>query len=128
MRSTQYPEDVILNFLREAASGTPIDHVCSTARISTRTFYRWRAQYGGLTLAAARERNDLLHENARLRALLHESWRQHSSWRRADQPAPSDDRPRMDPFRSEIGTRSASPANPRQGCSSGRFASVRTRR
>ncbi len=70
MRSPRHSEDVILMLLKEADAGTPIDLVCKSALISTRTFYRWRAQYGGLTPSAARERNDLIRENLRLRALV----------------------------------------------------------
>ena len=125
MRSSRFSEEIILTFLKEAASGIPIEVVCSTARVSTRTFYRWRAQYGGLTLPAARERNDLLRENARLRVLLREF--------RRDERRPRDavlapgDRPGLSPFRSEIGV-GAAPSGTRGACSSGRFASVRGKR
>ena len=121
MRSSQYDEDVILNLLKEAAAGIPIGQVCSTARISTRTFYRWRAQYGGLTPAAARDRNDLLHENARLRALLQDLGR------RRDGPERSNLSGAAASFRSEMGTRPAAAVNVRGHYSSGRFASVRGR-
>ena len=121
MRSTRYSEAVILCLLKEAASGTSIGEVCSTARISTRTFYRWRAQYGSLTPSAARERNQLLHENRRLRRLV-------SDLRR----------PRRDcacetaglgavPVRAECGAPSASPRT-RPVSSSGRFAGLRGQR
>ena len=70
MRAPSHPENVILTLLKEADTGTPIGQVCKTASISTRTFYRWRAQYGGLNEEAARERNDLIRENLRLRALV----------------------------------------------------------
>ena len=115
MRSTLYREDVILTLLREAAAGTPVDEVCSTARISMRTFYRWRARYGGLTPRAARERDELLRENARLRALIHE--------------LSADRRPQACgtamPVRRESGMVSAAV---RGGQSCGRFAGVRGRR
>jgi putative transposase len=110
MRSTQYPEDVILCLLKEAATGTPIEQVCSTAKVSVRTFYRWRAHYGGLTPTAARERNDLLHENARLRALVQELWHK-------EHAGPAQD-----------STPVLAPIYASRESSSGRFASVRGKR
>ena len=120
MRSTRYSEAVILCLLKEAAAGTSIGEVCSTARISTRTFYRWRAQYGCLTPAAARERNHLLHENRRLRTLV-------VDLRRANDPACETVGIGSIPVRAECGVPPASPRD-RQGSSSGRFASLRGQR
>lgn len=115
MRSTQCTEDVILCLLREAAAGTPIDQVCSSARISTRTFYRWRAQYGGLSHSAARERNDLLHENIRLRSLVEELWQK--------------DKGGTSPERSvAVGSSTPPTQAAREARSSGRYASVRGQR
>lgn len=70
MRHLQHPEGVILHLLHEADAGVSIAEICSTARISSRTFYRWRKRYGGLSLSAALEVKDLHLENARLRALV----------------------------------------------------------
>ena len=115
MRPTQYSEDVILCLLREADAGTPIRQVCNNAKISTRTFYRWRAHYGGLTLNAARERNDLLHENLRLRGLVEKLRRDNQCLAAAEKEAiPSHD----------LGGKLASVTS-REALSSGRFASVR---
>ncbi len=122
MRSPQYPEDVILCLLKEADMGEPIAQVCSTARVSTRTFYRWRARYGGLTPHAARERNDLVHENARLRALVHALQPEHL---RGAETKPVD----KGSFRLECGMhQGVLPNATPTGSSLGRFASVRGRR
>ena len=122
MRSPQYSEAVILCLLREADMGEPIAQVCSTARVSTRTFYRWRARYGGLTPHAARERNDLAHENARLRALvkvLQDERLRIAETKQVDKAF----------FRFECGMPpSALPNAMPTGSSLGRFASVRGRR
>ena len=121
MRSTRYSEAVILCLLKEAASGTSIGEVCSTARISTRTFYRWRAQYGGLQPSAARERSQLLHENRRLRALVADLRR--SRWKPTCETAWLG----AAPVRAECGAPSIS-LRTRPGSSSGRFASLRGQR
>jgi putative transposase len=47
MRRSQHTEGEILHLLYEAGAGLSIAEIC--ARITPRTFYRWRKRYGGLT-------------------------------------------------------------------------------
>jgi putative transposase len=78
MRHSLHTEHEILFLLCEADAGISIAEICSTARISLRTFYRWRKRYGGLTSPALRHMKELEIENQRLRALVEKlSDRQH---------------------------------------------------
>ncbi|MEJ0093626.1 MAG: transposase [Methylocella sp.] len=70
MRRSQHTEGEILHLLLEASAGLSIAQICSAARITPRTFYRWRRRYGGLTLPAVREMKELQLENLRLRTLV----------------------------------------------------------
>ena len=49
-----------------------ISAICRTHGINERTFYRWRKQFGGLTVIGAQRLKDLENENARLKRLLAE--------------------------------------------------------
>jgi putative transposase len=123
MRHSQHTEHEILFLLYEADAGISIAEICSTARISLRTFYRWRKRYGGLTSPALRHMKELEIENQRLRRLLDKlSDRRHALHAEAPR-APALQLPRQD---FGCGPRSATAAtNQSRGASLGRFASVR---
>jgi putative transposase len=50
----------------------PVADICGAARISLRTFYRWRRRLGGLTPPALARLKKLERENQRLRELVRE--------------------------------------------------------
>ena len=67
------PEQIV-QILREAVtSGEGIEAFCRRKEISTVTFYRWRAKYGGMEVSEARRLKELDQENARLKKLLAET-------------------------------------------------------
>ena len=67
------PEQIV-QILREAVtSGEGIEALCRRKEISTVTFYRWRAKYGGMEVSEARRLKELDQENARLKKLLAET-------------------------------------------------------
>ena len=119
MRRSQHTEHEILFLLEEADAGISIAEICSTARISLRTFYRWRKRYGGLTSPALRHLRELEIENQRLRLLLDKmSESRHD--RRTQTPL--DKLPRSDFGSSQA---SAEATKQPRGASLGRFASIR---
>lgn len=125
MRHSQYTESEIVHLLHEANMGVPVAEICSTARVSLRTFYRWRRRFGGLTPQAVMQMKDLEAENRRLRALVS------NLADRLRGPAPGElpHRPTSSPVRREVGMepmRASLIAAERCGGSLvGRFASVR---
>ena len=64
------PEEIIAK-LREAevllGQGKRVPEVVKTIGISEVSYYRWRKEYGGLSVSQAKRLKDLEHENARLR-------------------------------------------------------------
>jgi putative transposase len=70
MRRSNHTDAEIVSLLKEAEAGVPISDICATAYISTRTFYRWRKQLGGLQPDALRRLRTLEQENQRLRVLV----------------------------------------------------------
>ena len=126
MRHSSHTEHEILFLLCEADSGVSIAEICSTARISLRTFYRWRKRYGGLTSAALRHLKELETENRRLRSLVAKLSDQQYSAPPGNSAAKAGQLPRH-----EFGYGPHAPASalvsPR-GASLGRFAYVRSTR
>ena len=69
-RERHSPEEII-NKLREAAvllgQGKTVAEVAEALAINETTYYRWRAEYGGMKLSQAKRLKELERENARLR-------------------------------------------------------------
>ena len=125
MRRSQFTESEILHLLSEANAGVSVAEICRTARVSLRTFYRWRRRFGGLNAPAVMQMKELAAENARLRGLvsnLFERLRDPGE-KEPSQAAPavasSDDRER----KQKQAIRSA--AEKCGGALTGRFASLR---
>jgi len=53
----------------DPAKGQATGLVCKKLGISEQSYYRWRREYGGLTVDQAKRLNDLEKENARLKKL-----------------------------------------------------------
>lgn len=66
----------IIGLLRQAevelAQGRRIGEICRGLGVSEASFYRWRAEYGGLKVDQARRLKDLERENARLKRAVAE--------------------------------------------------------
>ena len=122
MRQSHHTESEILQLLIEAHAGLPIPELCRSARISPRTFYRWRARYGGITPFASREVKDLQLENRRLRSLVTRLSASIGAESATFRTCPS-----LSPVRLDHGCDRTDPsgAKPRGGASLGRFAFVR---
>ncbi len=66
MRSSRFSPDQVIQILKEAGA-TPLAEVCRRHGISSQTFYRWKAKYGGMDVSDARRLKQLEDENRRLR-------------------------------------------------------------
>jgi putative transposase len=73
MRKSRFSEEQIFGVLREQEAGARIEEICRRHEISTTTFYKWKARYGGLEVSEARRLKALEDENRRLKKLLAEA-------------------------------------------------------
>jgi len=73
MRRSRFSEEQIIGILREQEAGAATAEVCRKHGISSATFYKWKAKYGGLDVSEARRLKALEAENARLKKLLAEA-------------------------------------------------------
>ncbi len=72
-RKRHMPEQII-NKLRQAeveiANGATVAQVCKKIGVAEQTYYRWRAEYGGMRVDQAKRLKELEQENARLKKLV----------------------------------------------------------
>ena len=62
--------DQIIRILRQSDGPQTVAQVCREHNISEQTFYRWKKQYGTLTLAEAKRLKTVEKENTELKKLL----------------------------------------------------------
>jgi len=73
MKRSRFNEEQIIAILREQEAGARTEEVCRKHGISSATFYKWKARYGGLEVSDARRLKALDEENRRLKKLLAEA-------------------------------------------------------
>ena len=73
MKRNRFNEEQIIGILREQEAGLGTADVCRKHGISSATFYKWKARYGGLQVSDARRLRTLEDENAKLKRLLAEA-------------------------------------------------------
>jgi putative transposase len=73
MKRSRFTEEQIIGVLREHEVGMTTVEVCRKHGISSATFYKWKAKFGGLDVSDARRLKALEDENTRLKKLLAEA-------------------------------------------------------
>ena len=73
MRRSRFGEEQIIAILREQEAGVATSEVCRRHGISDATFYKWKAEYGGMEVSDAKRLKGLEDENRRLKKLLAEA-------------------------------------------------------
>jgi len=69
MRKSRYSEEQIIAILKEAERGKVME-VIRRHGIAQKTYYNWKAKYGGLEVSEARRLKALEEENRRLKKLV----------------------------------------------------------
>jgi putative transposase len=70
MKRSRFSEEQIVAILGEQEAGAATADVCRKHGVSSATFYKWKAKYGGLDVSDAKRLRALADENAKLKRLL----------------------------------------------------------
>ncbi|CAN1533399.1 Transposase IS3/IS911family [Caulobacteraceae bacterium] len=70
MKRSRFTEEQIIGILREQETGVPVADLCRKHGLSSPTFYKWKARFGGMDVSEARRLKALEDENAKLKRLL----------------------------------------------------------
>ncbi len=70
--TSRFSEPQILAILRQAEGGVPVLDLCREHGMSTASFYKWRAKYGGMDASMISQMKALEDENRRLKKMYAE--------------------------------------------------------
>jgi putative transposase len=73
MKCSRFSEEQIIAILKEQEAGMATADVCRRHGVSSATFYKWKAKFGGLEVSEAQRLRQLESENAKLKKLLAEA-------------------------------------------------------
>ena len=71
-RPSGFTEEQIIRALKEVDAGAKVGDVCRRVGVTEKTFYRWRAKFGGMEVSDAKRLRQLEDENARLKKIVAE--------------------------------------------------------
>jgi putative transposase len=72
MKKSRFTEEQIIAALKEHERGGTATEICRRLGVSSHTFYRWKAKYGGMEVSQARRLRELEDENRRLKHIVAE--------------------------------------------------------
>ena len=74
MARKRYSPEQIIGYLREAevllSKGSTVPQICRKIGVVEQTYYRWRKEYGSLSVDQARRLKEVEKENIRLKKLV----------------------------------------------------------
>lgn len=70
MKTSRYSEEQIIGVLKQGEAGIKTAEICRQHGISSATYYKWKAKYGGLEVSEARRLRQLEDENRRLKQIV----------------------------------------------------------
>lgn len=73
MKKSRFTDSQIIAILKQAEAGTPVPELCREHGISSATFYKWRAKYGGMEASMVSRMKELEEENRRLKKMYAEA-------------------------------------------------------
>lgn len=69
MKRSKFTDSQIMDALKRVDAGLAVPDVCRELGISSATFYKWRAKYGGMDTSMMVRMKELEAENARLKKM-----------------------------------------------------------
>lgn len=72
MKKSRFTDGQILAILKQSEAGTPVTELCREHGISSASFYKWRAKFGGMDASMMKRLKELEAENARLKKMYAE--------------------------------------------------------
>jgi putative transposase len=69
VKTSRFTDSQIIAILKQAEAGSPIPELCREHGISTATFYKWRAKFGGMDASLMARMKELEEENRRLKKM-----------------------------------------------------------
>ncbi len=73
MKKSRYSDNQILSILKQAENGCKVPDLCREYGMSSATFYKWRAKYGGMDASMMARMKELEKENRQLKKMYAES-------------------------------------------------------
>ena len=73
MKTSRFTDSQIMAVLKEAEAGVVVPELCRTHGISSATFYKWRAKFGGMDVPLIARMKELEDENRRLKKMYAEA-------------------------------------------------------
>jgi putative transposase len=72
MKTSKFTDGQILSILKQSDAGTPVAELCREHGMSSATFYKWKAKYGGMDASMMARLKELEAENMRLKKMYAE--------------------------------------------------------
>lgn len=72
MKKSKYTDSQIVSILKQAEEGIPVPDLCREHGMSSASFYKWRAKYGGMDASMMSRLKELEAENSRLKKMYAE--------------------------------------------------------
>ncbi len=72
MKKSRFTDGQILAILKQAEAGVAVPDLCREHGVSSATFYKWRARFGGMDASLMARLKDLEEENRRLKKMYAE--------------------------------------------------------
>ena len=72
MKTGRFSDAQIMGILKQAESGVPVSELCCEHGMSSASFYKWRATYGGMDASMVSQMKTMEAENKRLKRMYAE--------------------------------------------------------
>ncbi|SFF07777.1 putative transposase [Sulfitobacter brevis] len=82
MKNGRFSDAQIMAVLKQAEGGVPVSELCREHGMSSASFYKWRAKFGGMDASLIVEMKDMAEQNRRLKKMYAEMSMQNGSVRR----------------------------------------------